>query len=164
MDDELPSVYVETSLLSYLTARPSTDLIVAANQELSRQWWELRRSEYRLCVSDLVTDEAARGNPEAASRRLKIASKLEHIDFDEESIRLSRKILESGIIPTKADTDAAHVAVSARHGMNYLATWNCRHIANATIMRRLVDLLSGEGYELPIICTPYALFGEDHLI
>ena len=157
---ELPSVYIETSLLSYLASRPSGDLIVAGHQHLTRQWWNSQRLDYRFFVSQLVTDEAARGNPDAARRRLEIAAGMEIIDVDEESIRLSKKILKSGIIPCRAGTDAAHVAVATRHRITYLATWNCRHIANAAILRRLAALPSEDGYELPIICTPYELFGE----
>jgi len=158
--DELPTVYVETSLLSYLAARPSTNLIVAAQQQISHEWWELRHSSYRLFVSDLVTDEAARGNPTAAQKRLDIAAQMLHLDLDDESDYLTELILKSGTIPEKAAADAAHVAVATRHAIDFLLTWNCRHIANATIMRRLSELVSGEGYELPTICTPYGLLGR----
>jgi hypothetical protein len=153
-----------TSLLSYLAARPSNNLIVAGQQALSRQWWELRRSQYRLCISELVTDEAARGNPEAAKRRLDLAAGLQLLELDDESDRLTEEIIEDGTIPEKAAADAAHIAVATRHGMDYLLTWNCRHIANAVILRHLAELVSRQGYELPIICTPYELFGEDYVV
>jgi hypothetical protein len=81
------------------------------------------------------------------------------LDLDDESDYLTELILKSGTIPEKAAADAAHVAVATRHAIDFLLTWNCRHIANATIMRRLSELVSGEGYELPIICTPYGLLG-----
>lgn len=157
---ELPSVYIETSVISYLAARPSNDLVVAGHQQLTWQWWDQRRDDYRLFVSQPVVDEAARGHPDAARRRLAIVAGMGLLQFDEESIQLSKHILKSGIIPKKAETDAAHVAIATRHGMEYLATWNCRHIANAIILRRLAELVLEYGYELPIICTPYELFGE----
>ena len=157
---ELPSVYIETSLLSYLAARPSNDLIVAGHQQLTRQWWESRRDDYRFFVSELVTDEAALGHPDAARRRLEIAAGMEFLDTDDESDLLTERILEDGTIPEKAAADAAHIAVATRHGMDYLLTWNCRHIANAVIIRHLAVVASRQGYELPVICTPYELFGE----
>ena len=158
---ELPSVYVETSLLSYLAARPSSNLIVAGQQELSRQWWEHRASRYRLFVSELVIDESARGNPDAARRRLEMASGLARLDADDESDSLTECILNDGIIPERAAADAAHIALAARHNMDFLLTWNCRHIANATILRHLAELLWRQGYELPVICTPNELLGND---
>lgn len=164
MDDALPSVYVETSVLSYLAARPSNNLIVAAQQELTREWWTLGSSSYRLVLSKFVLDEIARGNPTAAERRLKFASGLPLLEVDDDVMRLSSNFLERGIIPPKGEIDSAHIAVAARHEIDYLLTWNCRHIANASIQRRLATLASEEGYELPIICTPSDLIGGDEVV
>ena len=164
MDDELPSVYVETSVLSYLAARPSSNLIVAAQQELSREWWELGRFHYRLVISRFVLDEIAKGNPEAAERRLELASELPLLEVDNEVLQLSREFLKRGIIPPKGEADSAHIAVATRHGIDYLLTWNCRHIANASIQRRLEAVASKDSYELPIICTPSDLFGGNEVV
>lgn len=157
---ELPSVYIETSLLSYLAARPSGDLIVAGHQRLTWQWWNSRRKDYRLYVSQLVVDEAGRGHPDAAQRRLRLAAGMGYLDGDDRSDLLTERILEGGIIPESAAADAAHVAIATRFGMNYLLTWNCRHIANAEILRHLAEVARRNGYELPIICTPYELLGR----
>lgn len=157
---ELPTVYIETSLLSYLAARPSNDLIVAGHQQLTWQWWEQQRGGYRLFISQLVTDEAARGHPDAARRRLEFAARMESLDIDDVSDLLTERILDGGIIPEKAAADAAHIAVATRHRMAYLLTWNCRHIANAELLAHLAKVVSRQGYELPTICTPYELLGR----
>ena len=164
MDDELPSVYVETSVLSYLAARPSNNLIVAAQQELTREWWTLGRSHYRLVLSKFVLDEISKGNPEAAERRLSFASEFPLLEVDNDVLRLSNSFMKSGIIPPKGEVDAAHIAVATRHEIDYLLTWNCRHIANAAIQRRLAGIAVKEGYELSYICTPSDLFGGNEVV
>lgn len=164
MDDELSTVYVETSVLSYLAARPSNNLIVAAQQELTREWWILGRSHYRLLLSKFVLDEISKGNPEAAERRLSFASELPLLEVDNDVLQLSNSFMKSGIIPPKGEVDAAHIAVATRHEIDYLLTWNCRHIANAAIQRRLAEIAAKEGYELSYICTPSDLFGGDEVV
>jgi predicted nucleic acid-binding protein len=154
-----PTVYLETTIPSYLTARPSTNLIVAGEQAITRQWWEIRRKRYRLLVSEAVIEEASRGDPDASQRRLGLLFGLEELSIDEEVISLSQKILETGLIPSKASADTIHIAVAARHSVDYLLTWNCKHIANAETIRQISHIIGEEGKFVPVICTPRELFG-----
>ncbi len=157
---EKATVYLETTIPSYLTARPSGDLITAGEQAITREWWEQRREVYRLFISEAVVEEAGQGDLHASQRRLEAISGLESLAIDELAIGLAEKLLENGLIPKKAAADAIHIAVAARHGIDYLLTWNCRHIANAEIIRRVSQIVAREGYYVPIICTPRELFGE----
>lgn len=134
----MPKVYLETTIASYLTARTSRDLIVAAHQELTFEWWDQHRHSFDLFVSGLVLEEAASGDPEMAARRLAELRGIPVLGLDEEARALAKRFLESGLMPSKAVGDAIHVALATLHGMDYLLTWNCRHIANAEIVRGLV--------------------------
>ena len=155
-----PRLYVETTIPSYLTSRPSRDLIVAGHQQITREWWEKRRDAFQLYISQLVIDETSAGDPGAALERLRVVQDLPMLGITAEVGVLASGILESGIIPRKAATDAAHVAIAAVHGMDFLVTWNCVHIANAVIAKALLKICRQHGCECPIICTPEELLGE----
>lgn len=156
----MPRVYIETTIPSFLAARPSRDVIVAGKQETTRLWWELRSRDFELFVSPLVWDEVALGDHEASQRRCAIIDGLWVLAVDEQTSRIAEAFLASGAIPAKAATDASHIAVATRHGMDFLLTWNCRHIANAQTLRRLHAVASTLGYELPTICTPDELMED----
>jgi len=153
-------LYLETTIPSYLTSRPSRDLIIAGHQQVTREWWERRSDTFRLYISQLVVDEVSAGDPFAARERLKVLQDLSLLDITPEVTDLASGILASGKIPRKAATDAAHIAIAAVHGMDFLVTWNCVHIANAVIAKALVSLCREHGRECPVICTPEELFGE----
>ena len=155
-----PRLYLETTIPSYLTARPSRDLIVAGHQEITREWWEKRAAAFRLYISQLVIDEASAGDPAAARQRLKAIQDLPLLDITPEIAELASSILAAGKIPRKAATDAAHIAIAAVHGMDFLVTWNCIHIANAAIAKALALICRQHGCECPVICTPEELMGE----
>ena len=156
-----PAVYIETTIPSFLKARTAKDVVLAGKQEVTKRWWAQRRKEYDLFVSQLVYDEAARGDGQAAQERLAALVDIPFLALDEEALRLSDAIVGAGVIPEKAHTDAGHIALAARHGMDFLLTWNCRHIANAEILDRVDLVATAYGYKLPIICTPDELFGID---
>lgn len=158
---EQSTVYIETTIPSFLTALPSKNLIVAGKQEVTRQWWEKRKANYHLCASQYVLDEASIGDEAAARKRMEALDRIELLEVDEEVIRLVKVIMTTGLIPSKAETDAGHIAVSARHGIDFMITWNCTHIANAEILGRLNYIVSEAGYFLPTICTPDELFGGE---
>lgn len=161
MGDALkPRVYLETTIISYLTAKPSRDLVVAAHQRLTRQWWRRRRDEFSLYVSELVLEEASRGDPGAARRRLELLKPMEVLASDNQALALAMAIVRSGSIPEAASADALHVAVAAVNGMDYLLTWNCAHINNAEIIKKLEHSCSNAGYLCPVVCTPEQLLGE----
>lgn len=154
------TVYVETSILGYLTARSSGDLIVAANIELTRNWWESRRQDFTLYVSQAVLIETAQGDEDVAAQRLAIAREYPLLDLNQNVEALAAQFLGCSNLPSKAEVDAIHIAVATVHGMDYLLTWNCKHIANAQIQRKLAEVSLDCGYQLPLICTTYELLGD----
>ena len=156
----MESVYLETTLISYLVSRPSRDLLVAAHQQTTHEWWANRRQAFECYVSQVVIDEASSGDPEEAKSRMRLIEDLPALEVTEETESLARAILASGAIPPRGVRDAAHVAVAAVNEMDYLLTWNCRHLANAQIIRRISVVCNRLGYSLPVICTPEELMGE----
>lgn len=155
-----PKVYLETTIPSYLAVWPSRDLVIAAHQQVTREWWEKQRPHFALFVSEIVVHEAGGGDPEAAHRRLAMLEELPLLDLVDEVGRLAQKITGPGMISEKYFDDALHVSVATVHGMDYLLTWNLTHIANATLRRKYESVIRSEGYEPPIICTPEALTEE----
>jgi hypothetical protein len=153
-------VYIETTIPSYLTARPSRDIVQAARQQLTREWWDVERRNYDLCISQIVLDEAAAGDAEAAQRRMAVIDTLPLLDLTFEVDGLAETIMQSGLLPASASRDAVHIAVTAVHQVHFLLTWNCRHIANATIFRDLQHIIMSAGYDVPVICTPEELLGD----
>lgn len=155
-------VYLETTVISYLTApRPSRTIIVAAHQEITVRWWEKRRHDFDLVVSELVLREAAAGDPETAERRLAVLEGLPRLALSEGALRLARDFVQRRILPEKAAEDGMHIAIATIHEVDYLLTWNCAHIANAEIQERLAEFLLERGFVLPFICTPEELLGGD---
>jgi len=153
-------LYLETTIPSYLTSWPSRDLVIAGHQQITKEWWKKRKRAFDIYISQLVVDEAKAGNDETARERLKAIGGLPLLDITEKVGRLAIRILTSGVIPKKAATDAAHIAIATVHGMEYLMTWNCVHLANAIITKAVARICRQEGFECPIICTPEELLGE----
>ena len=154
-------VYVETSVVSYLAAKPSRDLLAAAWQEITTTWWDHRRHGFDLYTSELAVEEASRGDDEAAQRRLEYFRPLPLLEVTDSSLALAQRLADRGAIPANAIDDALHVAIAAVHRMDYLLTWNCRHINNAEMIPSIRAVVLSEGYSLPEICTPQGLMGEE---
>jgi hypothetical protein len=154
-----PKVYIETTIPSYLAGRPSRDLVIAGNQELTREWWDGRRETFDLYISQFVLDEAGVGDADAVRRRLAVLVDITELKITEEAVGLTEKLLRDGVVPLKAATDAAHIAVAAVNQMDYLLTWNCKHIANAEIIRKIYHTCEATGYSCPVICTSAELMG-----
>ncbi|NCJ06794.1 PIN domain-containing protein [Synechococcales cyanobacterium C] len=154
------TVYLETSVLGYLTARSTKNLIIAANIEVTKEWWASRRNTFTLYISQVVLDEVARGDSEIAARRLELLSGLSLVELNQSVRSLSAQFLMRSSLPPKASDDAVHIAAATVHGLDYLLTWNCKHIANAQIQRKLAEVSQDCGYQLPVICTPYELLGD----
>src|SRR2546423_12680883 len=150
----MESVYLETTFISYLTARPSRDLLVAAHQQTTQEWWVTRKDKLSCYVSQVVIDEVAAGDPAESQKRLATINDLPALDVTREAEELTKHILSSGALPPSAVRDAAHVAVAAIHGMEYLLTWNCRHLANAQIKQKIESVCQAFGYRMAIIFTP----------
>lgn len=151
-----PKVYVETTIISYLAALPSRDIVVAAHQQLTREWWA-RRERFQLFVSRPVWDEAARGDAEAAAKRIASLDGIPVLLVSAEASEFADRLLATTILPAKAAIDALHIAIAVLGGMDYLLTWNCTHIANAAIRGRIEQACRAAGMQAPIICTPEEL-------
>jgi hypothetical protein len=151
------SVYIETSIVSYLTSRPSRDVRAAACQNITAEWWDHRRSDFDIFISEIVVAEASRGNAEAAGRRLAALDGIPELRISEEAKSLAKAMLNDGSLPPKAEIDALHIAVAAVNGIDYLLTWNCTHIANALMRPRIEQACRESGVEPPVICTPSEL-------
>ena len=149
-------VYLETTIVSYLVASPTQDVVQAAHQQVTREWWA-RRERFDLFVSRPVLAEARRGDATAGARRLDALARIPVLSINRGATTLARTLIRTGTLPTKARLDALHVATAAMNGMNYLLTWNLRHLANATIRGKIEDVCRKAGIRPPIICTPEEL-------
>jgi hypothetical protein len=156
------TVYLETTIPSYLTAWRSPELSMAAKQQITRQWWDERRALFDLFISDAVLLEAAGGDAEAAKRRLEVLDGIPVLAPKLESDEIVEQLIDRLDLPNRAIVDAAHIAICVIHGIDYLLTWNCTHIANATFQPIINDVCDALGYAMPVICTPDQLMGDDN--
>ncbi|NER93522.1 MAG: type II toxin-antitoxin system VapC family toxin [Symploca sp. SIO1B1] len=156
-ESEKMSVYIETSVISYLTSKMSRDLVIAAHQEISLVWWEKRRFNYRLFISRVVMDEITAGDEQLAQRRGKLVEGIRLLPITEEMTKLAKHFVEKGILPQKSAADALHVAIAAISKIDFVLSWNCRHIANAEIKKAIGKACQSLGYQAPSICTPLEL-------
>lgn len=159
-----PKIHLETTIVSYLTAWLSRELVMAANQQTTREWWTNRKDSFDLYVSQTVIEEASAGDSDAARRRLEVLAAIPRLDITDEATALAKALIAQVPLPPRAQADALHIAVAAVHGMNYLLTWNCAHIANATLRPHIETVCRAAGCEPPVICTPQELLeqGEDN--
>ncbi|MCY2963083.1 MAG: type II toxin-antitoxin system VapC family toxin [Planctomycetota bacterium] len=155
-----PTAYIETTIPSYLMAWPSRDIVRAGEQQVTRDWWD-RRAEYELRVSSLVLLECQAGDAQAAADRLTALEGVPVLAQTPEAETLATMLLKEVPLPPKAANDALHIAVAAVNGIAYLVTWNCTHIANATLRPQIETLCRRAGYEPPVICTPRELLDAE---
>jgi hypothetical protein len=155
-----PTVYIETTVPSYLTAWPSRDLVRVGEQQVTRDWWS-QRSGYELRVSSLVLLECSDGDQDAATQRLAALDGVPVLAEMPEAESLAATLVRDVPLPPRAAADALHIAMAAVHGISYLLIWNCMHIANASLRPRIEALCRQAGYEPPVICTPRELMGEE---
>lgn len=156
-----PRVYIETTVPSYLTAWPSRDLVRAAHQQITREWWA-HRGGFELFPSRLVIQECQAGDAQAAADRLAALANIPLLEPTSEAATLAEALMREVPLPERAAADALHIAVAAVHGVDYLLTWNCTHIANVTLRPRIEAACRAAGYEPPLICTPEELPAGEH--
>jgi predicted nucleic acid-binding protein len=154
-------VYIETSVVSYLVARPSRNLLAAAWQQVTQEWWDKRRAGFELFTSQLVLAEVAQGDPGAAQRRREALQHIPDLEVTDEVVALAARLVKEGALPREATDDAVHIALAAVHGMDYLLTWNYRHLDNAERKPIVRSICAIAGYRCPEICTPQELMGEE---
>jgi predicted nucleic acid-binding protein len=155
------SVYLETSVIGYATSRASRDLIVAARQSLTRAWFSTAGARYDLFVSQLVMREASSGDEEAARERLRFLQGIPLLAITDEVGVVAAELVDAGAVPRRSAEDALHIGLAAAHGIEFLLTWNCRHIANAVLRQAIERTCRATGYEPPVICTPEELMNDD---
>ena len=152
-----PNVYIGTTIISYLAARPSRDLIVAGHQQITHEWWQTARPNFAAVSSQLVAREAGAGDSEAAAARLAFLTGLTLLEISEEALTLTQRLLQSKALPQEFPEDALHVAVAVVNGIEYLLTWNYKHLANAGMRSKIEATCRELGYEAVVICTPEEL-------
>jgi len=148
------SIYVETTIFSYLTGKPSANLINAARQQTTNLWWESRRKDFRLYVALPVIVEASNGDLNAAAKRLAVIRKIPLVGLTPQASDLADFLIKETPFPPNAEVDALHIAIACVNRFDFILTWNFKHIANAEIRSKLEVLAESQGYRLPIICTP----------
>ena len=152
-----PTVYIETSVVSYLTARPSRDLIVAGHQQITAEWWSSVRPQVDCFISPFVIEEASRGDEEASERRMAALAGFAILEVNEDVQRLAERYFSAIDLPDRARIDAFHLAMAVWHGTDYLLSWNCKHIASARVRKTLAEINETLGIQTPVICTPEEL-------
>lgn len=150
----MATAYIETTIPSYYVARPTNSLIQAARQASTREWWDTGCSGLDPCTSLETLDEAAKGDREMAAARQVLLAEVRLLPVTDEVIALASKLVVAGIVPAKAASDAMHIAVAAVHGIDYLVTWNFKHIANPFTRDRLRMAVADAGFGLPVMCSP----------
>lgn len=153
-------VYIETSVISYLAARPSRDVIIAGRQVETHEWWEKHRHRFEIYVSALVEEEIGRGDPAQAASRLAVLKGLASVAATGEAIRIAEALIEQSAVPQGSEDDALHMGIAASQGTDYLLTWNFKHINNAKMLAKIAAVIVASGYRAPIICSPGELGGE----
>jgi predicted nucleic acid-binding protein len=154
-------VYIETTIPSYVVARDARDMHQATRQLLARDWWFYERLHHDVFVSELVLNELSHGDEELAQLRLELVQDIAVLDMLDDARVLAKEILASGLLPQKAASDAGHIAIASAHSMDVLLTWNCRHIANASIADGLRRLIESRGFSFPILGTPQQFLEYD---
>ena len=155
-----PKLYVETTIVGYLTKRVSRDMVTAAHQKITRQWWEKRRHAFELYCSELVVREASKGDEEQAKERLSHLAGVPVLEIAPDALAIATALMKQKALPRKAEDDATHLAIAAVNGMEYLLTWNCAHLANASLRPFIERICKKAGHRCPIICTPEQLLEE----
>jgi hypothetical protein len=150
-------VYIETSVISYLTARVSRDLVVAGHQRITQEWWSDRRAAFEVFVLQVVLEEAGAGDQEAARQRLEVLAALPLLEISEEATALAKDLIRIGPLPERAEIDALHSAIAVTNQVDFLLTWTCTHLANAALRHQIDHVCREKGYNPIIICTPEAL-------
>ena len=152
-----PTIYIETTVVSLLTARTSKHPISAARQALTRTWWETIRPHFDLFISPVVLEEAGKGDSIAAQARLDAMNEIPVLEAPSQLEDLAREYLAAIQLPERVAADAYHVAFAAFHNLDFLLTWNCSHIANGFVRQKIEQINSRNGISTPIICTPEEL-------
>lgn len=161
MGSWMATIYLESSIPSYLAARPSRDPTTAANQQLTHEWWQTAPAEFEIFVSEAVVNEIARGNPAMAARRLNFVDGLPILPATDDVRALNRIYRKSLGLVGRARRDVPHFSFAVSYELDYLVTWNLAHIASPRVVRKLADLNEELGRHVPIVTTPAAFLADE---
>ncbi len=153
-------VYIETCVVSYLSGRLSRDVVIVGRQEITREIWPLLTERFDCYVSALVREEIERGDPEAAGSRLAVLAGMMALAISDEARDLAKAMIQNGLMPSRFAEDALHIAIAAMNGMDYVLTWNFRHLNNVQMKVQIANFLEDYGFEPPVVCSPDELFGD----
>lgn len=151
------TVYIESSVISYLASRPSRDLVIAARQAITAEWWDARRQQYDVFISTLVEDEISKGDPKAAQTRLALVDEIPALDVTAQANALAKDLIALGAVPENSEEDALHIGIAAAAGIDYLLTWNFKHINNAETKQAIATVIERHGFVCPVLCSPEEL-------
>ena len=157
----MESVYIETTIVGHIAGRVHPDPFVAARQQITRDWWRDEGSGYEVFISQVVLEECSQGDPSAAAERLEVVKDINLLEASDEADDLADALISEQAVPASEPRDAFHIAIAAVNGVDYLLTWNCKHIANATLRGRIEKVCRDAGFEPPVICTPEELVELD---
>lgn len=153
----MQSIYLETSVIGYLASRPTSDIHFVSNQLITLNWWNNHRSKYELFVSQPVLDECASGDGIAARERLALITEIPSLQASADTVLFAEDIMKYALLPRKASVDALHIAIAAEGGVDFLLTWNCKHIANPSLRHKISEAIEARNFRAPVICTPMEL-------
>jgi len=157
----MSTVYIETTIVGHIAGRVHPDPFVANRQQVTRDWWRDHAPTYDVFISQLVIEECSEGDPSAAAERLEVVKDLDLLQSTDDVDDLADVLIAEKAVPASEPRDAFHIAIAAVNGIEYLLTWNYKHIANATLWSRIEQVCRDAGFEPPIICTPDELVGTD---
>jgi hypothetical protein len=157
-----PIVYIESSVISYLTSRPSRDIVIASRQTISHDWWKNHRQRFELRVSALVEEEISQGDALVAERRIALIEEIPSLAISDDATKLAELLLQKGAIPIGSEEDALHIGIAAAQGADYLLTWNFKHINNAEMKSAIAIIVESCGFVCPQLCSPEELGGTSN--
>lgn len=157
----MDSVYLETTVVGNIAGRLHPDPAIAARQQVTRTWWATAAERYELFISQVIVDECAAGDSAAASERLEVIRSLPLLDETRAAEQLADLLIARLAVPESQPRDALHIAVAAVHGIQFIATWNFKHLLNPHLQAKIADSCYEGGYVPPVICTPEQLIESE---
>ncbi len=156
----MKSIYIESSVISYITARPSRDVVTSARQTVTLEWWEEYKDSFESFISDLVVEEISSGDLLAAKRRLSVIKKIPVLETTENATKLAKKLITERVVPESSAEDALHISIAAVQKIDFLLTWNFKHINNAYTRDKIAKVIMQWNYSCPVLCSPEELIND----
>jgi len=156
----MKSVYIESSVISYITARPSKDAITSARQVITIEWWDVYKGTFETFISELVLEEIGSGDTIAAEKRLLVVESIPILETTENATKLAKLLIAEKAVPETCIEDALHISIAAVQDIDFLLTWNFKHINNANTRDKISRVITQAKLKSPILCSPEELINE----